>query len=236
MKIGVLVFPGSNCDDDMMHVLASVAGAKVQKIWHKDFSLAGHGHLDGIVLPGGFSYGDYLRSGAIARFSHIMEEVVKFANHGGFVWGICNGFQILCECHLLPGVLLRNENQKFICKNVYLSTTNNDTAITNALSENEIIKIPIAHADGRYFDTKENIDMLWQNDQVLFQYCDENGNIDAMSNPNGSIDNIAGISNLKKNVFGMMPHPERAAEKALGNVDGKKIFDSMVNELAHFIA
>jgi phosphoribosylformylglycinamidine synthase len=236
MKFGVVVFPGSNCDDDMIHVLSVVAGAEVTKIWHKENSLSQYGNLDGIIVPGGFSYGDYLRSGAIAKFSPIMQEVVKYANDGGFVWGICNGFQILCETGLLPGVLLRNENQKFICKNIYLKTVTDQSIITNTLYKDEVIKIPIAHADGRYFDTKENIKKLWENDQVIFQYCDENGNITAESNPNGSLDNIAGISNKAKNVFGMMPHPERAAENQLGNIDGKKMFDALAQQFATFMA
>jgi phosphoribosylformylglycinamidine synthase len=236
MKFGVVVFPGSNCDDDMVHVLSTVVGAQVSKIWHKEKSLDKYGSLDGIIIPGGFSYGDYLRSGAIAKFSPIMQEVVKFANNGGLVWGICNGFQILSEAGLLPGVLLRNANQKFICKNIYLKTVNENTIITSSLQKDEVIKIPIAHADGRYFDTNDNIKKLWDNNQVIFQYCDERGNTDDTNNPNGSIDNIAGISNLNMNVFGMMPHPERAAEAQLGNMDGKKMFDSIAQEFADFIA
>ncbi len=236
MKFGVVVFPGSNCDDDMVHVLSKVTGAKVDKIWHKEKSLTAYGSLDGIIVPGGFSYGDYLRSGAIAKFSNVMSEVVDFANKGGFVWGICNGFQILCECGLLPGVLLRNINQKFICKNIYLKTTSANTILTNSIGKEEVLKIPIAHADGRYHIDKEGLATLWDNDQVVFQYCNADGNVTNDANPNGSIDNIAGVSNKNKNVFGMMPHPERAAERELGNLDGKKMFDSVVQEFATFIA
>lgn len=229
MKFGVVVFPGSNCDDDMVHVLGTVMGFDVVKIWHKEKSLAPYGPLDGIVLPGGFSYGDYLRSGAIARFSDIMPEVVNFANSGGLVWGICNGFQILCEAGLLPGVLLPNEQKKFICKNIYLQTVNHQTAITAAIAEGQILKIPIAHADGRYYIPENEVNALWDNEQVLFRYCDENGQLTREANVNGSVYNIAGVCNKNKNVFGMMPHPERAAEEVLGNSDGKLLFEALLN-------
>ena len=229
MKFGVVVFPGSNCDDDMVHVLETVMGCKVVKIWHKTASLDAYGPLDGIILPGGFSYGDYLRSGAIARFSPVMQEVVRFANKGGFVWGICNGFQILCEAGLLPGVLLSNEQKKFICKNVFLKTLNYETRITSEINQGAILKIPIAHADGRYFIPKDELPALWDNQQVIFQYCDATGNVTDEANVNGSMDNIAGISNKGKNVFGMMPHPERAAENILGNDDGKIMFESLLS-------
>ncbi|MBK8701744.1 MAG: phosphoribosylformylglycinamidine synthase subunit PurQ [Saprospiraceae bacterium] len=228
MKFGVVVFPGSNCDDDMVHVLGNVMGFDVVKIWHKETSLAPYGPLDGIVLPGGFSYGDYLRSGAIARFSDIMQEVVKFANGGGFVWGICNGFQILCEAGLLPGVLLSNEHKKFICKNVYLETVNRETMLTRGIEEGQILKIPIAHADGRYYIPEHEVNALWDNGQVLFRYCDENGKLTEEANVNGSLFHIAGVCNKEKNVFGMMPHPERAAEDILGNTDGKLLFESLL--------
>jgi phosphoribosylformylglycinamidine synthase subunit PurQ / glutaminase len=227
MKFGVLVFPGSNCDDDMVHVLGTVMGHEVVKIWHKESTLEPYGELDGIILPGGFSYGDYLRSGAIAKFSPIMQEVVKYANDGGFVWGICNGFQILCEAGLLPGVLLNNRDKKFICKNVHLKTINQDTAITSTIQEGNILTIPIAHADGRYYIPENELQALWDNDQVLFQYCDEDGNITDESNVNGSLQNIAGVCNKNKNVFGMMPHPERAAEMILGNDDGRLMFEAL---------
>ncbi|MFM2392362.1 MAG: hypothetical protein RLZZ546_339 [Bacteroidota bacterium] len=228
MKFGVVVFPGSNCDDDMIYVLSEVMGFTALKIWHKESSLSVYGKLDGIFLPGGFSYGDYLRSGAIARFSPIMHEVIKFANQGGFVFGICNGFQILCESELLPGVLLNNRDKKFICKNVFLKTLNYETSITRSIPENAILKIPIAHADGRYYINEEKEKELWDGEQILFQYCDEQGVVDEAANINGSLKNIAGISNKKKNVFGMMPHPERASEDVLANTDGKYLFQSII--------
>lgn len=228
MKFGVVLFPGSNCDDDMMHVLGNVMQTDVKKLWHKDKSLDGFSTSDCIILPGGFSYGDYLRCGAIARFSPIMQAVIDFANNGGYVFGICNGFQILCESGLLPGVLLRNSNQKFICKNVHLKTMTNKTALTASLKKNQALKIPIAHAEGRYFADEVTMKKLVENDQILFKYCDANGKINDAANPNGTTDNIAGICNEKRNVFGMMPHPERASESILSNVDGKLLFDSLL--------
>lgn len=231
MKFGVVVFPGSNCDDDMIHILSEVMGFTAVKIWHKESNLSPYGNLDGIFLPGGFSYGDYLRSGAIARFSPVMQEVIKFANAGGFVFGICNGFQILCESELLPGILLNNRDKKFICKNVFLKTVNYHTRITNSIPENAVLKIPIAHADGRYYINHDQEKSLWENEQVMFQYCSELGKINEESNVNGSLNNIAGISNKKKNVFGMMPHPERASEITLGNCDGKLLFQSLIEEV-----
>lgn len=228
MKFGVVVFPGSNCDDDMMHVLGNVMGFETIKIWHKEASLDQYGKFDGIVLPGGFSYGDYLRSGAIAKFSPVMQEVVNFANKGGFVFGICNGFQILCESGLLPGVLLPNINKKFISKSVYLKTVNHNTPITSNIEQGKIVKIPIAHADGRYYIPSNEVDDLWANEQVIFQYCDAQGNVTEEANVNGSLQNIAGISNKNKNVYGMMPHPERAAESILGNTDGKAMFEGIL--------
>ena len=228
MKFGVVIFPGSNCDDDMIHVLETVMRQEVVRLWHKEESIPGFEKGDCIILPGGFSYGDYLRAGAIARFSPIMNAVIEFANKGGFVWGICNGFQILCEAGLLPGVLLRNSNQKFICKNVYLKTKTNNSAITSNIPLEKALKIPIAHADGRYFADQETLNTLFENDQVLFTYCDENGKEAEVFNPNGAVRNIAGICNAQRNVFGMMPHPERASEDILGNTDGKVMFESMV--------
>jgi phosphoribosylformylglycinamidine synthase len=228
MKFGVVVFPGSNCDDDMMHVLGKVMGREVKKIWHKETSLDGFEKGDCIVLPGGFSYGDYVRAGAIARFSPIMQAVIEFANNGGYVWGICNGFQVLCEAGLLPGVLLRNENQKFICKNVFLKTVTKNSAITRNLDSNKAYKIPIAHAEGRYYAAPEVIDTLKKNDQILFKYCDASGVVSAEANPNGTLENIAGICNANRNVFGMMPHPERASEEILGNIDGRAMFESLL--------
>jgi phosphoribosylformylglycinamidine synthase len=214
MKFGVVVFPGSNCDRDMQDALAQDLGKEVIMLWHKDKDLSMFTTDDCIVLPGGFSYGDYLRCGAIARFSPMMQSVIDFANRGGKVLGVCNGFQILCESGLLPGVLLQNANQQFICKNVFIK---NDA--TGAL------KIPIAHGEGRYFADKKTLDALEANGQVIFTYCDENGNETEDSNPNGATKNIAGISNAAKNVFGMMPHPERATSTVLGNIDGKKVFE-----------
>ena len=228
MKFGVVVFPGSNCDDDMIHVLGTVMGQEVKKIWHKDTSLEGFEKGDCIVLPGGFSYGDYLRAGAIARFSPIMQSVIEFANNGGYVWGICNGFQVLCEAGLLPGVLLRNENQKFICKNVFLKTVTKNSAITRNLDSTKAYKIPIAHAEGRYYAAPEVIETLKNNDQILFKYCDATGAVTPDANPNGTLENIAGICNANRNVFGMMPHPERASEDILGNADGRAMFESLL--------
>ena len=227
MKFGVIVFPGSNCDRDMIHVLGNVMGIEVQSIFHKETSLAGFGRQDCIILPGGFSYGDYLRTGAIARFSPIMEAVVEFANNGGKVFGICNGFQILCEAGLLPGALLRNTNMKYVCKNIFLRTQTKDSQLTQTITPAAVLKIPIAHGDGRYYADAATLKKLKANDQVLFRYCDEHGAITDAANPNGSVENIAGICNEARNVFGMMPHPERAAEFDLGNTDGKLIFDSL---------
>ena len=227
MKFGIIVFPGSNCDDDMIHVLSSVMEQDVVKLWHKETELKGFEKSDCIVLPGGFSYGDYLRAGAIARFSPIMKAVIQFANEGGLVLGICNGFQVLCEAGLLPGVLLRNSNQKFICKNIYLKTLTNDSPITSLIDKKQPLKIPIAHAEGRYFAEEDTLQSLIDNDQILFKYCDADGNINDASNPNGSAMNIAGICNVQRNVFGMMPHPERASEMELGNDDGKVMFEAL---------
>jgi len=228
MKFGVVVFPGSNCDEDMRFVLADVLGQAVEMLWHKNQELNGFGPGDCIVLPGGFSYGDYLRSGAIAKLSPIMQEVIKFANHGGYVIGICNGFQILCEAGLLPGVLLRNNSQKFICKNLHLRVENDDTPFTKKTTTQDVLKIPIAHADGRYFANPNVLEEIVANKQVLFKYCEEDGSVTDTSNPNGSLHNIAGICNANKNVFGMMPHPERAAEEILGNTEGRILFESLI--------
>ncbi|MCK5538295.1 MAG: phosphoribosylformylglycinamidine synthase subunit PurQ [Bacteroidales bacterium] len=226
MKFGVVIFPGSNCDEDMIFVLEEVMGQEVVRLWHKDTDLQ---NVNGIILPGGFSYGDYLRSGSLARFSPIMEEVIKFANTGGFVFGVCNGFQILCEAGLLPGALLHNENQKFVCKNIHIRPDNDNTALTNKLNCSKTLKIPIAHGEGRYFADGKTLVKLHKNKQILFRYCNEKGKITKASNPNGSIENIAGVCNKKKNVFGMMPHPERAADHELGNTDGQAIFQSILD-------
>ena len=224
MKFGVVTFPGSNCDEDMVYVLQDILGQKVEKLWHKDTDLKG---VDFVVLPGGFSYGDYLRSGAIAKLSPIMGEVINHANKGGYVMGVCNGFQILTESGLLDGALLHNDNQKFICKNTFIKPTSNSGAITNGL-EDRAYKIPIAHGEGRFFAPEDMLKKIQDNDQIIFQYCDADGNLDATSNPNGALLNIAGITNANKNVFGMMPHPERAADHLLANEDGKAIFESLL--------
>jgi phosphoribosylformylglycinamidine synthase subunit PurQ / glutaminase len=220
MKIGVVVFPGSNCDDDTVAVFGEVFGQPTVKLWHKDTDLQ---NCDLVVLPGGFSYGDYLRSGAIARFSPIMNNVIQHAQQGGLLLGICNGFQVLVEAGLLPGVLLRNDTQKFISRNVFLKAETNNSLITKELSLEKAYKVPIAHAEGRYFADAQTLAQLNANDQVLFRYCDAQGNLTEAANPNGSLENIAGICNAQRNVFGMMPHPERAAEALLSNTDGKEI-------------
>ncbi len=214
MKFGVVVFPGSNCDRDMQDALEKDLGAQVEMLWHKDSDLSHFTTDDCVVLPGGFSYGDYLRCGAIAKFSPMMQSVIEFANKGGKVLGVCNGFQILCESGLLPGALLQNENQQFICKNVYIKTDNSDA-----------LKIPIAHGEGRYFADDATLQHLENNKQILFRYCNEQGQVGGEGNPNGSTRDIAGICNDKRNVVGMMPHPERAINSSLSNIDGKKVFE-----------
>lgn len=228
MKFGVITFPGSNCDQDMVYVLETIMGQQVEKLWHKDHDLKG---CEMIVLPGGFSYGDYLRSGAIARFSPIMQEVIEFANNGGYVFGVCNGFQILCESGLLPGTLQHNEHRQFICKNVYLRTETENSLITREIEKGTVLKVPIAHGEGNYYDSAEAIQRLEDNDQVLFRYCDADGKVGTESNPNGTINNIAGICNAQRNVFGMMPHPERAADAELRNEDGRRLFESILAEV-----
>jgi len=227
-KFGVVIFPGSNCDQDMIYVLETIMGQKVVQLWHKDTDLQG---CDFIVLPGGFSYGDYLRSGAIARFSPIMEKVIEYANKGGYLFGVCNGFQILCEAGLVPGALLHNTERKFICKNVFIKAENTDTLITSAVPKNKALKIPIAHGEGKYYADEETIKKLNDNGQILFRYCDENANVTDAANPNGSLQNIGGVCNAGKNVFGMMPHPERAADSELGNTDGRFLFESILNSV-----
>jgi phosphoribosylformylglycinamidine synthase len=225
MKFGVVTFPGSNCDQDMIYVLEDLLDQKVEKLWHKDRDLKG---VDFVILPGGFSYGDYLRSGAIAKLSPIMGEIIKHANNGGYVMGVCNGFQILTETGLLDGALLHNNNQKFICKNAWLKPVSGNTAITKGLNTDGVYKIPIAHAEGRYYAPRETVDRLISNDQILFKYCSTEGEISERENPNGSVENIAGICNADRNVFGMMPHPERAADEELANTDGKAMFLSII--------
>lgn len=225
IRIGVVVFPGSNCDQDMVDALSVYPQAEVFKLWHKDHDLQ---QADLVVLPGGFSYGDYLRSGAIARFSPIMKEVIDFASKGGFVLGVCNGFQILCEAKLLPGALLHNDSHQFICKNVYIRPDNQESAINASLNTNQPLCIPIAHGEGRFYADEATMAEINANKQVIFRYCAADG---SPSNPNGSLNDIAGICNSTKNVFGMMPHPERAADNILGNVDGRKIFDGFLQTL-----
>lgn len=225
MKFGVVVFPGSNCDHDLIDVLGSLGQGTVEELWHKDTDLKGCTH---IFLPGGFSYGDYLRSGAIAKLSPIMQSVINHANNGGFVMGICNGFQILCESGLLPGALLRNTNMQFTCKNVWLSTNNNNTSITRTLAPGAVLKIPIAHGEGRYFCDAETLNTLEKNNQIIFRYCSETGELGDEHNPNGSLNHIAGVCNSGFNVFGMMPHPERCAQSHLFNTDGKALFLSIL--------
>lgn len=216
MKFGVVVFPGSNCDHDMQHALQNDLNKEVRMLWHKDKSLDGFTTEDCIVLPGGFSFGDYLRCGAIARFSPMMQSVIDFAGKGGKVLGVCNGFQILCESHLLPGVLTMNAHRQFVCKNNYLKAPGGEPLL-----------IPVAHGDGRFQADEKTLDDLEANNQVLFYYCDDKGNVVDDSNPNGAIRNIAGIRNKEGNVFGMMPHPERAVSATLGNEDGKKVFEML---------
>lgn len=227
MKIGVVTFPGSNCDMDMVHALRDLGFDAVQ-LWHKDRDLQG---VEAVVLPGGFSYGDYLRSGAIARFSPIMEEVIAFANQGGKVMGVCNGFQILCEAGLLPGTLRHNESRKFICKNVHLKPVSRTAAVSAGCDPDRPLSIPIAHGEGNYFIDPEGLKALEEGDQILFKYCDENGAVNGLSNPNGALDNIAGVCNAGKNVFGMMPHPERACSDDLGNTDGKAILLGLAEQV-----
>ena len=224
MKIGVVVFPGSNCDEDMVYVLKNKMRQNVVRLWHKDHDLQG---CDMIILPGGFSYGDYLRSGAIARFSPIMKEVIEFAEKGGFVFGVCNGFQILCEAGLLPGALLHNPDHQFLCSNVYIRAEHQNSLVTSLVDSNKVLQIPIAHGEGKYFADEATLNSMIANKQILFRYCDATGNFSEESNPNGSLNNIAGISNAAGNVFGMMPHPERAADSTLGNTDGSIIFQSI---------
>ena len=220
MKFGVVVFPGSNCDRDIYNALVTDLKQECIMLWHKESDLSRFTKEDCIVLPGGFSYGDYLRTGAIARFSPIMQSIIDFANKGGKVLGVCNGFQILCESHLLPGALLRNNNQQYICKNLFIRD-----------AEGEIYKIPIAHGEGRYYADDTTLDRLEKKNQVLFRYCNEAGMVVPEANPNGSARNIAGICNESRNVFGMMPHPERACSSLLGNTDGRKIFELLFSQV-----
>jgi phosphoribosylformylglycinamidine synthase len=229
MKFGVLVFPGSNCDHDAYHVLSKHVGQPVDFIWHQETDLSGY---DAIIVPGGFSYGDYLRAGALARFSPVMQAVKEFAASGKFVFGICNGFQILCEAGLLPGALIRNSGLHFICKHVNISVENTQTPFTSELDSESVLSIPIAHAEGNYVCDDATYQSLEENGQIVFRYCDEDGEATDEVNPNGSRSNIAGICNLDRNVIGMMPHPERACEDLLGSNDGREIFRSLTNTIA----
>jgi len=233
MKFGVLVFPGSNCDHDAYHVLSKHVGQPVDFIWHKETDLSKY---DAIIVPGGFSYGDYLRAGALARFSPVMQSVKDFAASGKYVFGICNGFQILCEAGLLPGALIRNRDLHFICKHINISVENDATAFTGELEAGKVLSIPIAHAEGNYVCDDETFEQLESNGQIVFRYCSEEGLADAGSNPNGSRSNIAGICNEAGNVLGMMPHPERACEEMLGSNDGQEIFRSLSNSIAAMVA
>jgi len=228
MKAAVIVFPGSNCDSDCWHVLNDVMETKVEYVWHKESSLP---NIDLVVLPGGFSYGDYLRTGAIARFSPIMKAVVQHAKSGKPVIGICNGFQILLEKELLPGVMLRNRSLKFVCKHVYLKTENNKTTFTNRLAKDEVLQIPIAHGEGNYFCDEKTLEELETENRIVFRYASERGELGDRFNPNGSLGHIAGIVNKEGNVLGMMPHPERASEEVLNSDDGRKIWESILNSL-----
>lgn len=227
-KIGVLVFPGSNCDHDAYHAMGKVMGADTSFIWHKDTDLSG---IDLLIVPGGFSYGDYLRSGAIARFSPVMQSVVEYAESGRPVMGICNGFQILLEADLLPGAMLHNEKLRFVCKNVNIRVERNNSLFTSDLEKGQVLSIPVSHGEGNYFIDDDGLKELNDHDRVLFRYCDADGNLTKESNFNGSVDSIAGILNKQGNVLGMMPHPERAMETILGNTDGKLLFDSIFSEL-----
>ncbi|PZC50430.1 MAG: phosphoribosylformylglycinamidine synthase [Chloroflexi bacterium] len=228
MRFGIVVFPGTWSDTDCYHAVTEVLNQDAQYIWHQESNIR---DIDCLVLPGGFSYGDYLRTGAIARFSPVMSAIKKFANDGGLVIGICNGFQILCEAQLLPGVLIRNDDLRFRCEWTNLKIENNGTKFTSRASQKELIKVPISHGEGNYYADSKTIDTLNNNGQVVFRYCSPSGQIDAESNPNGSIENIAGIVNDQGNVMGMMPHPERCCEEIIGGTDGRIIFESMIDSV-----
>ncbi len=228
MNFAVLQFPASNCDQDAIHALRDVFGHSARYVWHKETSL---GDADAVIVPGGFSYGDYLRTGAIARFSPIMQAVQQFAADGGHVLGICNGFQILCEAGLLPGALIRNRSLQFRCEHVFLKTVNRDSPFTNQIPLDKLLRVPIAHGEGCYFADEETLSKLRANNQILWRYVNANGEATEQSNPNGSLDSIAGICNERRNVAGLMPHPERACEPLLGSTDGRLVFDSLIHAL-----
>ncbi len=229
MKFGVIVFPGSNCDHDAYHVLSKHVGQPVDFVWHKQTDLSGY---DAVIVPGGFSYGDYLRAGALAKFSPVMNAVKDFAAAGKFVFGVCNGFQILCEAKLLPGALMRNSNLHFVCRHVNVRVENGATPYTSELERGEVLSIPVAHAEGNYVSDDQTLAELESNNQIVFRYCDETGETTDEANPNGSLSNIAGICNREGNVLGMMPHPERACEELLGSNDGRDIFRSLTKAIA----
>ncbi len=228
MKFGVIVFPGSNCDHDAYHAVSKYVGQPVDFIWHRDTDLSGY---DAVIVPGGFSYGDYLRAGALARFSPVMQSVKKFAAGGKFVFGICNGFQILCEAGLLPGALMRNAGLHFICRHVNVKVENNNTPYTSEIGAEKVLSIPIAHAEGNYVCDDDTYNKLEENGQIVFRYCDESGRVTDEANPNGARANIAGICSQDRNVLGMMPHPERACEELLGSTDGRGIFSSLTRAI-----
>lgn len=224
MKFGIVILPGSNCDHDAMHVAKDVLGADAEFLWHKETDLKG---ADCVIIPGGFAYGDYLRAGALAKFAPIMGSIRTHAEAGGLVLGICNGFQVLTEVGLLPGALMRNEHLRFLSRDVHLLTEETDTPFTSEMVEGQIMRVPIAHGEGNYYASDAVLDELERNRQVVFRYCDEEGRVTAASNPNGSAHNIAGICNTGRNVFGLMPHPERASESIIGNSDGLAVFKSI---------
>jgi phosphoribosylformylglycinamidine synthase len=228
MNFAVLQFPGSNCDQDCVHVLRNVFGQSARAVWHKDASL---GEADAVLIPGGFSYGDYLRTGAIARFSPVMQAVQQFAENGGLVLGVCNGFQILCEAGLLPGALIRNRSLQFRCEHVFLKTVTTDSPFTNRIPQDKLLCVPIAHGEGCYFADEATLAKLKANNQILWRYVNAQGEPTESANPNGSLENIAGICNERRNVAGLMPHPERASEAILGCADGKLIFESLIHAL-----
>ena len=229
MNFAVLQFPGSNCDQDCVHVLQKVLGHPTRLLWHKDSSV---GDADAVLVPGGFSYGDYLRTGSIARFSPVMQAVKEFAENGGLGLGICNGFQILCEAGLLPGALIRNRSLQFRCEHVYLKVATHDSPFTSQVPEEKILRIPIAHGEGSYFCDADSLETLEANNQILFQYVDAEGDLTDHANPNGSLNNIAGIVNARGNVLGMMPHPERACEDSIGGADGRLLLESLIQGFA----
>lgn len=226
MRFGVVVFPASNCDTDAWHALHDRMGASVDYIWHQETDLSGY---DCVILPGGFSYGDYLRTGAIARFSPVMNAVAEFAAKGGLLLGICNGFQILCEAGLVPGAMMRNAGQKFVCKYVHVRVETTDTPFTRAMQKGAVLRIPIAHGEGNFYADERTLAELKQGEQIVLRYCNERGGTTPESNPNGSLENIAGICSAERNVLGMMPHPERATDPILGSVDGRLVWESLLN-------